>query len=323
MGRLCHQSKSNHLVTLLAVERAVSKGERVRLVFAGASQNPTTVAELRSFVARAAGTLAIEVVADPDDALKHALFAAADVFVSLSDNIQETFGLAVVKAMASRLPCVVSDWGGHRDLIRSGREGFLVPTVMAPPAMGTMLGALSRIGALGYHGYVGQVAARTAVDVEAAASALRRLLSSRQARMEMGERALRRAVECFDWTVVLAAHRELRDRLHSVRQTFRRAPVSSIPPFSPFETFSKHATRTIDHSDVVRLVASGEVDALRLEATSAAAPFADLRRLLAARLAEGPATVGELVGALDPKDRGRATATIIWMLKFGVAARVE
>mgnify|MGYP001333871824 CR=1 FL=1 len=39
----------------------------------------------------------------------------ADVFVSLSDNIQETFGLAPVEAMASGLPVVVSDWDGYKD----------------------------------------------------------------------------------------------------------------------------------------------------------------------------------------------------------------
>ena len=39
-------------------------------------------------------------------------WAAADVFLSLVDNIQETFGLTPIEAMAAGLPVVVSDWDG-------------------------------------------------------------------------------------------------------------------------------------------------------------------------------------------------------------------
>jgi alpha-maltose-1-phosphate synthase len=36
-------------------------------------------------------------------------WAGADVFCSLSDNIQETFGIVPIEAMAAGLPVVVSD----------------------------------------------------------------------------------------------------------------------------------------------------------------------------------------------------------------------
>ena len=41
-------------------------------------------------------------------------WAAADIFVSLSDNIQETFGLTPIEAMAAGLPVVVTDWNGYQ-----------------------------------------------------------------------------------------------------------------------------------------------------------------------------------------------------------------
>ena len=60
-------------------------------------------------------------------------WAAADLFVSLSDNIQETFGLAPIEAMAAGLPVVVTDWNGYKDTVRDGLDGFRIPTWMLPP----------------------------------------------------------------------------------------------------------------------------------------------------------------------------------------------
>ena len=56
--------------------------------------------------------------------IKRQALAAADIAVFLVDNPQETFGLAVVEAMAAGLPLVVSDWNGYRDLVRDGMDGF-------------------------------------------------------------------------------------------------------------------------------------------------------------------------------------------------------
>ena len=56
---------------------------------------------------------------------------AANIFVSLSDNIQETFGLTVIEAMAAELPCVVTDWNGYKDLVKDNETGYLIPTKYA------------------------------------------------------------------------------------------------------------------------------------------------------------------------------------------------
>ena len=51
-------------------------------------------------------------------------WASADIFCSLSDNIQETYGIAPVEAMAAALPAVISDWDGYKDTVRDGKDGF-------------------------------------------------------------------------------------------------------------------------------------------------------------------------------------------------------
>ncbi len=60
--------------------------------------------------------------------VKRILYAASDIFISIVDNFQETFGLNILEAMASGLPIIASDFNGYRDHIEDGRNGFLIPT---------------------------------------------------------------------------------------------------------------------------------------------------------------------------------------------------
>jgi glycosyltransferase involved in cell wall biosynthesis len=54
-----------------------------------------------------------------------ALLAALDIFVSASHS--ESFGLAILEAMASRTPVVATETEGARELLRDHQTGLLVP----------------------------------------------------------------------------------------------------------------------------------------------------------------------------------------------------
>ena len=62
----------------------------------------------------------VVIISDYDASHIPLYYGMADVFVSPSDNIQETFGLSVIEAMASGLPVIVSDWDGYRDTVVDG-----------------------------------------------------------------------------------------------------------------------------------------------------------------------------------------------------------
>jgi glycosyltransferase involved in cell wall biosynthesis len=58
-----------------------------------------------------------------------AAYAGGDVF--LFPSTTDTFGNVVIEAQASGLPCIVSDMGGPRDLVRNGHNGFITRSLDA------------------------------------------------------------------------------------------------------------------------------------------------------------------------------------------------
>lgn len=58
-------------------------------------------------------------------------YRSADVFVNLTLNKDENFGLVQVEAMSQGLPIVCSDWGGLKDHVVHGWNGFKIKTAYA------------------------------------------------------------------------------------------------------------------------------------------------------------------------------------------------
>lgn len=83
----------------------------------------------------------IKIIENPDEKTKEELFSSADIFISPVDNIQETFGISLLEAMYYGLPIICSDWGGYRDLIKNGENGFRVKTISYFPDSKLLVGA--------------------------------------------------------------------------------------------------------------------------------------------------------------------------------------
>ena len=93
--------------------------------------------------------------------------------MSLVDNTQETFGLAVAEAMAAGLPVVASNWNGYRDLVRHGVDGYLVPSRWAStaPAVSARLGWQQFSGIESFPVVAGALAQLVQLDADAAEKA--------------------------------------------------------------------------------------------------------------------------------------------------------
>lgn len=325
-GRLSFHAKANPAPLYQALQ-AISGEAKVVLIEAGLFPNASVREAYRTAQAALAPDVRFIHAAGDDAQAYSDAWRAADVFTSLSDNVQETFGLTPVEAMAAGLPVVVSDWNGYRSNIRHGTDGFLVPTVAAPPGAGEDLGVAVASGALSYDRQIGLLSLGVTVDRRALQEALTRLATDPELRARMGAAGRRRAEQVFDWPVVLRAYDDLARSLAELRRAGAERPpepwIGRTDPFRRFEGFATRATgdgeRVRLHDDAERLLA--RVQALALANYSFHPLLLD--QALPAKLVgvlssnHGPMTVEALMtalgGATPPARRALA-----WLFKFGI-----
>lgn len=331
VGRLSFHAKAHPTPMYLAAERAARRLRRGRLhlLLAGQFPNEWIEREFRDAAARFCREVRVHFLDGADDALARAAWRAADIFVSLSDNVQESFGLTPIEAMAAGLPCVVSDWDGYRDTTVHGKTGFRVPSAAPGPGAGIDLADRHAAGIDTYDRYIGAASLATAVDVEACAGAIAGLAESAELRARMGAAARERALRLYDWRVVVAAYEALWAELAearaaaagvALRDRAREAAHADFPdPFAVFQGYptarlgseTTVASRSRDPAgDLARLREGG----MHTFAAHAFLPDAATDALLG-RLAGGPARVSDLAAAHRGEGR-RLARTLLWLAKF-------
>jgi glycosyltransferase involved in cell wall biosynthesis len=190
-------------------------------------------------------------------------WASADLFISLSDNIQETFGLTPVEAMAAGLPIIVTDWNGYKDTVRDGQDGFRIPTWMAPAGLGESLGLGYEAGTHSYDEYCGAGSQLTSMDLRLLVDRLSDLVEQPHLRRQLGESGRQRARAEYDWSVIFrqykALWRDLTERRVSGARLNVGAPRVAPARMNPFRAFGHYATHHL--SSETRIELSGSPDA--------------------------------------------------------------
>ncbi len=328
VGRLSHHAKAHPFPVFFAAEQAARQtGKKVRLVFAGWAAHPAIDRAFREGAARFAPSVNVMFLDGINPSLRQGVWHAADVFVSLPDNIQETFGLVVLEAMASGLAVVGSDWDGYRDLIEDGSTGWLVPTRMVRGATAKST-ARFLFGQVNYDHFLAECSQAAAVDSAAAADALTRLVSDDTLRSRFGSAGRERVLKHFTWERVVRAYESLWAEQERALSTWT-GPKSGIGPanyVAPEVSFASYPSTWLTDDD--RLQAPP--DAAESVSTFLQMPLTNLvanRRchdrdtlvdLLKA--AEPGMTIQELVGVLEQSGVGpvEARATIAWLVKYGL-----
>jgi glycosyltransferase involved in cell wall biosynthesis len=329
MGRLSFHAKAHPFPMYVALEQAARKsGKRLHLVQAGWFANDNVEAQFRGGAKRLCPSVNALFLDGRDPTVRSEAWQAADVFTSLADNIQETFGLTPIEAMATDLPCVVSDWNGYRDTVREGVDGFRIPTLMAPAPLGAGVAARHEDGIDSYDYYIGHASQAISVDVPRCAAAYARLASDPALRRRMGAAARERVRQEFDWRVIIPRYQELWAELGEKR---RAAPKAAPPPpgrasprrADPFWLFSGYPTSILRREH--RLAAVPGADRARVEAlqrlpffefASAALPAPELCALILERAGRaGGATVADVLAAAPSGRRQDVARAVVWLHK--------
>ena len=165
VGRLAHHAKAHPFPMFRGVALAAeSTGRRIHLLVSGWAPNREILDAFLDGARAFAPGVKVTFVDGMDPEARFGVWRAADLAVSLVDNLQETFGLVVVEAMACGLPVVASDWDGYRDLVDPGVTGLLVPTTMVA---GASAGSTARLlfGAIDYDHFLAETSQTISVDV--------------------------------------------------------------------------------------------------------------------------------------------------------------
>jgi glycosyltransferase involved in cell wall biosynthesis len=330
VGRFSAHGKMNPVPMAMALERAARRTRRpIHWILAGWASNEHLHAVFAEAGPRHAPSVTTHVLDGRRADVRFPIWSAGDVFLSLSDNIQESFGLTPVEAMAAGLPAVVSDWDGYRDLVQDGVEGFRVPTLAPRPGFGLDLAFAHANGWETYERYIGAVSQFVAADVDAAADALLRLFENDDLRLTMGAAAQTRARTVFDWKTVVGQYQALWADLAAVRKAAPAKPPGPLSPWrpDPFRLFAAYPTRALDPHDVVSLAPGAAVEAIRAMLDDPTVSYAakaimtaeEIAVVAGAILRAGRMTVAEAAALVPPARAGVAERSLLWMAKFGFA----
>jgi glycosyltransferase involved in cell wall biosynthesis len=327
LGRLSFHAKAHPLPMYLALEAAAARTKKkLAFILCGYFFNDSIRKEFLEGARRYCPSVRLVQVDGRKPAERAGAWAAADVFTSFSDNIQESFGLAPVEAMAAGLPAVVSDWDGYRDTVADGETALCVPTAMPEPGHGEEFALRYLAGVDTYDLYIGNAGQCTAVDVGVATDAYVKLIEDPGLRARLGEAGRKRARRLFDWPVIVRAYQQLWAELAEVRRAQAPRPGAPHPlrddPFRVFRGFPSFAIGPATlveraspdpQAEAARIAAAG-MNNFALRFMLSREEFARLFEALGSRAK--PAA--ELEKLFAPGRRSALYRTLGWLAKGGV-----
>jgi glycosyltransferase involved in cell wall biosynthesis len=331
VGRLSHAIKAHPLSMYQAAERAAEMtGAKVHLVMLGYFIAPDDEEHFRKLAEAVCTKAKVTFVPNKDERFPDGLWAAGDIFLSLIDNMQESFGLTPIEAMAAGLPRVITDWDGYRDSVTDGEDGFLIRTLQPPAGMG---GALSRLlldGREEYGGFLAKTALSVAVDQEMASTRIATLIRNPALRRSMAEKARQRAQSTYDWSRLIPRYEVFWEEMAAKRQRDRKGMLPpkwpSLPPQvpDPFTMYESYPTATLKLSD--RISVSASTNTVKILLTHKINTFAmdmmiapdTITRLLEFVSSRGTMTIQDIFKEFSAEEAPKLWRTLAWQIKLGI-----
>jgi len=338
VGRLSFHAKAHPLAMYQALQKAATavaaSGKKIVLVECGWHANEFIEKAYQETASQACPSVQVVTLDGRLASDRETAWAGADVFCSLSDNIQETFGIVPIEAMAAGLPVVVSDWDGYKDTVRHGVDGFRISTCMPEAGLATDLALRHALDVDTYDMYCGHNCSLVSVDIEATAQAFVQLFESTELRQRMGQAGKQRAQQLYDWSSIIAQYEALWQEQTQLRLAAQQVDQVTLPPHAwparmdPFFAFESYPTQTLKPTSVLALVDTSATEALlRVNQYKSLAMVnfaklvlpsdAEIVHVLNAA-AQGPSSAQALVQGIEPSRQAFVLRSLAWLLKLGV-----
>ena len=338
VGRLSFHAKANPVPMLLALEATANmlQDRRVHLIHAGWYANDAIAQAFKVTEESLAPNVVHHRLNGRDTDIRFNIWHAADIFCSLADNIQETFGLTPVEAMAAGLPAVVTDWDGYRDTIVHQETGLRIPTIMPPREAGITMACRYEDKQINYDQYCAETSMATMVDIRKTTEAFVALARNPLLRKTLGDAGRRRVRALYDWRKVVPAYQDLWAELNARRLAAREAAGKTIAtgaaipnPYrqNPFDLFAAYPTHqlTLDSRlypgeikpEILRTLSRSIMLNLQNNNYIGATALSQAIMNIVVKSGEQGITIADIIAKQAEADRHRVPSAIGWLMKIG------
>lgn len=244
LGRISYTSKID-LVPLLRTLKLVQdkNQQKINLILAGQTTPKENALEDYTKLAHYLN-LNLFIFPDISEEKKLELLNASDIFLSLIDNYQETFGLSILEAKASSLLVIASNFDGYKELIKDKEDGFLIPTY-APKENLLLRNYRQLLSDTKNHFLLSQ---NVSFDFKYLVDTLTDVLNNKNLRKDIGQKAKENTVK-YLWTNIIKEYILLWENLNKQKSIKKDLHPLNFPAF---ELFSHYPSKILNANTVLK-----------------------------------------------------------------------
>ena len=251
------------------------------------------------------------------------LYCACDIFTSPIDNVQETFGLTPIEAMACGVPQVVSDWDGYRDTVVNGTTGYLIKTAWANcmddvAAFDFLPSNVGRRQMLQRHLQVRS----SVVDQDDYFEKINYLINNPNVLHAFGEASRKRAVSAFSLRNTIVKTEDLWDELKEMALYYNSDFSKKIPTLDYCRDFSNYPTNMIEGNTVFSATEYGKTmpvnDVIQYRMFHEYIEEAVLPKQILSYILEGETCMDAIIRAFPEYTSSQIKREIMYLYKYGM-----
>ncbi|MAU58352.1 MAG: hypothetical protein CMC33_01670 [Flavobacteriaceae bacterium] len=330
LGRLSFHAKAHHLPMYIALEEVAKKlpsDINLHLLQTGWFPNDFIKEIYEEDSKKIAPSVNFLYLDGRIEKEKLKSYQVSDIFISLVDNFQETFGLTPLEGMASGLPVIVSDWNGYKDTVRDTIDGFRIKTTTMEPGHGYKNALRHNFNFDTYDHYIGRTSQTVSIDINEVIEKVLLLATNKDLRKSMSIEAKKRSKD-FDWLKILDSYLDLKIELDKKREFSKKNKEKTFfPPINiqdQYTYFSDYSTSHITKKTIVEN--NKEINKININKfvefksinfiDDIVPPLDKIIKINDYIIDNGPCSISSIMTKLSIPE-GLAYRIILWLAKYG------